>query len=1035
MKINSLISCAILSYCFFVTNVSLASGNNYYLSATGSDTSDGISAATAWANLSYACNQLHAGDTLYIMPGTYIDDSSGHQRCVIANSGTAGNPIKITAYDVNNKPQLQGISNTQGVWQGTGINIAGKSYVELYNLSITGYYQNISVSDSDNIKVDSCDIFGSGQDSATSPLHGTVLVLSKITNTIINNNKVHAITNGANLINLSGNQNSPTHDVTFSNNEIYNVSKHNGINIMNSVNNPANTYQRNIYNITIIGNTFHDIDKGVTDPGSGALVTNSASIQDSYVANNTVYDCGRGIIATGVNTTYYNNTVYNTTSVAPLGTQQSATGTMKNCFFDSNNAGIVFVGGVENTVIRNPLQTIKEYGGTGLIIRDIDLPSLLYWSVYEGSVIIEDTRSKIIKATKTAGISTYAMSPTKYYAQKSTLDISTLQDAATGFTITAYPAYAVPTSDYLTITPNTINQSTDTWDITVSSTAPENPTTFTLETTNTNMTYSIRRDAIEIGTAYTDNTGKLIYTYQVGGNEFDTSHNFTFVSTSIPAPNTYSLTINGGTGSGHYTQSTTVTISANTPPTNKVFDKWTGDTANVTNINSSTTTVTMPASSVTLTATYKDMPTLSSPIFSPQGGTYTTTQTITISSSQNATLYYTTDGTDPTSSSTSYTIPITISTTTTLKAIAIKTGYANTPSTMATYTINTSSGGGGSTGGGGGSSSRGGSSSGGSGGATSSTPTILKTEIKSIIGNTLTLNLSVTNASFMMLSDNSSFTNSSWVTYTTNPTYLKTDTQTKLYLKFKSTSGIISQVVSLDIPSSSNTNTGNTSTNPSLYPTGTLLKLSSSPRVYVVIQSKKKWISTPEVFTQLGYQWTSIQTISDTTLKQYPDYEDNLIRQRNDYKVYLVVNGVKRHIPNPPIFLDYGFLWTDVVDTDQSVIGKYKDTYLIKESGKDGIYYVNPQGVRKLIPTTEVFNSYGDKMTDVQIVSKLEMDSYPVSNLIRLGTSPDVYLVQGNIKKHVPSVKIANKYKLNLNQVMSVNQTEFDYYQSGGELK
>jgi hypothetical protein len=336
--------------------------------------------------------------------------------------------------------------------------------------------------------------------------------------------------------------------------------------------------------------------------------------------------------------------------------------------------------------------------------------------------------------------------------------------------------------------------------------------------------------------------------------------------------------------------------------------------------------------------------------------------------------------------------------------------------------------------------SGGGSSSGGGGGSVSISPSILKTEIKSITGNNLILNLSVTNAASMMLSDNAIFTGADWVAYAAAPAYIKKDDQSTLYLKFKSTTGITSQTVTLSIPTNTNNNTNNnsntnTTTPPSLYSTGTLLKLSTSPRVYVVIQNKKKWISTPEVFTQLGYQWTSIQTISDTTLKQYPDYEDNLIRQRNDYKVYLVVNGVKRHIPNPPIFLDYGFLWTDVVDTDQSVIDKYKDTYLIKESGKEGIYYINQQGVRKLIPNTDIFNSYGDKIQDVQIVSKLEMESYPVSNLIRLNNSNDVYLIQGNIKKHVPSVKIATKYKLNLNQVMSVNQQEFNFYQSGGELK
>lgn len=38
----------------------------------------------------------------------------------------------------------------------------------------------------------------------------------------------------------------------------------------------------------------------------------------------------------------------------------------------------------------------------------------------------------------------------------------------------------------------------------------------------------------------------------------------------------------------------------------KVFDKWTGDISYVSNINSSTSTVTMPGKAISLTVTYKD---------------------------------------------------------------------------------------------------------------------------------------------------------------------------------------------------------------------------------------------------------------------------------------------------------------------------------------------------------------------------------------------------------------------------------------------
>ncbi len=78
----------------------------------------------------------------------------------------------------------------------------------------------------------------------------------------------------------------------------------------------------------------------------------------------------------------------------------------------------------------------------------------------------------------------------------------------------------------------------------------------------------------------------------------------------------------------------------------------------------------------------------SAPTFTPAAGIYTSAQTVTITSATDgATIHYTTDGTDPTESSTLYTAPITVSKTTTIKAIAVKGGMDNSAVASATYTI------------------------------------------------------------------------------------------------------------------------------------------------------------------------------------------------------------------------------------------------------------------------------------------------------------------------------------------------------------
>ena len=75
----------------------------------------------------------------------------------------------------------------------------------------------------------------------------------------------------------------------------------------------------------------------------------------------------------------------------------------------------------------------------------------------------------------------------------------------------------------------------------------------------------------------------------------------------------------------------------------------------------------------TVSFQFKGISHAAAPTFTPKAGRYTEAQTVVISCpTQGASIYYTIDGSTPTAFSTLYTGPITVSTTTTVKAIAIK---------------------------------------------------------------------------------------------------------------------------------------------------------------------------------------------------------------------------------------------------------------------------------------------------------------------------------------------------------------------------
>ncbi len=86
--------------------------------------------------------------------------------------------------------------------------------------------------------------------------------------------------------------------------------------------------------------------------------------------------------------------------------------------------------------------------------------------------------------------------------------------------------------------------------------------------------------------------------------------------------------------------------------------------------------------------------TVAAPTFSPGGGTYSSAQSVSISTTTSgATIRYTINGSNPTSTTgTVYTGPISIGATSTVRAIAYLSGMSNSSVSTATYTINTGGG-------------------------------------------------------------------------------------------------------------------------------------------------------------------------------------------------------------------------------------------------------------------------------------------------------------------------------------------------------
>jgi hypothetical protein len=167
-------------------------------------------------------------------------------------------------------------------------------------------------------------------------------------------------------------------------------------------------------------------------------------------------------------------------------------------------------------------------------------------------------------------------------------------------------------------------------------------------------------------------------------------------SVTLSNPGTAALSIAGvvlgGTDPGDYSESntcgTSLAIGANCSLTVTFKPTTTGSRPATLTITDNAGLVTGSTQTVSLAGT--GIPLAAAPTFSPAAGTYSTTQSVALSdATAGAAIYYTTNGTTPTTASTKYTAgtPISVSATETIQAIATATGFAQSPVASATYTI------------------------------------------------------------------------------------------------------------------------------------------------------------------------------------------------------------------------------------------------------------------------------------------------------------------------------------------------------------
>ena len=341
------------------THSIFAAGNTYYVATDGSNSNPGTE-SQPFLTLNYAITHLSAGDTLYIKPGTYAEALYD-----VVPAGTDwNNPVKIVAYDSNNKPVLQPTSAIDRVlyFSGTdtkyievdglildGINLLnesgsgdtlkitlGANHIRIKNSTIkNAYSQGILITNSsDNNEFINLDVYDNGRKVGGVGLHGFYIQTDY---NIIENCRIHDNRNQG--IQLRGDSQAADYTI-IRNNEIYDNGDrgivswggtgnelYNNI-IYNNVNNAGidvsesfdKTKEIKFYNNTVYGNStgilINNADSGeyrnnIVYNNTNKGIELQSSSDNAVITNNLVAASNTNYLDSGTNTQLSNNLIGN----------------------------------------------------------------------------------------------------------------------------------------------------------------------------------------------------------------------------------------------------------------------------------------------------------------------------------------------------------------------------------------------------------------------------------------------------------------------------------------------------------------------------------------------------------------------------------------------------------------------------------------------------------------------------------------------------------------------------------------------------
>ncbi|OGL65591.1 hypothetical protein A3B21_03455 [Candidatus Uhrbacteria bacterium RIFCSPLOWO2_01_FULL_47_24] len=142
----------------------------------------------------------------------------------------------------------------------------------------------------------------------------------------------------------------------------------------------------------------------------------------------------------------------------------------------------------------------------------------------------------------------------------------------------------------------------------------------------------------------------------------------------------------------------------------------------------------------------------------------------------------------------------------------------------------------------------------------------------------------------------------------------------------------------------------------------------------------------------------------------------------------------KLYIPSPSLLSNLRNFYAQMRKVGREQIENVPRARLIKTADKDDIYYITETFLKRRIPSSEVFKSYGNDTREIVIVQPQELAAYRDSRLIRLVGDTRVWYLEGGARRLVTNAEVMKKYKFEWKHVAPVNFAEYNSYPEGAPL-